>query len=151
MAFHHVAVATRDIEASHRFYSQAMGFELVKAVAGKTPEGGWSKHLFYDTGGDGLMALWDLHDESLPEDWQPALAAGLGLPLWTNHLAFDARDRGTLEAARDRWLAHGSDVAEVDHGFCVSIYTTDPGGTTWRLKNWRSLCSFSTSHCPSKM
>src|SRR2546421_509771 len=32
MAFHHVALATRDLEATHRFYTEAMGFELVKAV-----------------------------------------------------------------------------------------------------------------------
>ena len=87
MPFHHIAVAARDIEASHRFYTEAMGFELAKVVTGKTPEGGWSKHLFYDTGGDGLMALWDLHDEGLGEDWSPALSTGLGLPVWVNHIA----------------------------------------------------------------
>ena len=52
LGFHHVAVATRDLESSHRFYTEAMGFELVKVVTGKTPEGGWSKHAFYETGGD---------------------------------------------------------------------------------------------------
>jgi catechol-2,3-dioxygenase len=46
-----------------------------------------------------------------------------------NHLAFTARDRAQLEASKRRWLAHGCDVAEVDHGWCVSIYATDPNGT----------------------
>ena len=33
MAFHHVAIATRDLDATHRFYSEAMGFELVRVEA----------------------------------------------------------------------------------------------------------------------
>ena len=30
MGFHHVAIATRDLDATHRFYTEAMGFELVQ-------------------------------------------------------------------------------------------------------------------------
>ena len=30
--------------------------------------------------------------------------------------------------ARDRWLANGYDVVEIDHEFCVSVYTDDPNG-----------------------
>jgi hydroxymethylpyrimidine pyrophosphatase-like HAD family hydrolase len=64
MAFHHLALATNDMAATHRFYTEAMGFELVKTVVAPTPSGkGWAKHVFYDTGGDGMIAFWDLHDE----------------------------------------------------------------------------------------
>jgi catechol 2,3-dioxygenase-like lactoylglutathione lyase family enzyme len=129
MPFHHLAVATRDAKATHEFYTRAMGFRLVKVVAGPTPEGGWSKHLFYDTGGGGMIAFWELHGLDLPADWSPALAEGLGLPLWTNHIAFDAPDRSALDAARERWLECGYDVMEIDHEWCVSIYTRDPNGT----------------------
>ena len=128
MAFHHVAVATRDLTATHRFYTEAMGFTLAKVVAAKTPEGGWAKHLFYDTGDGVLFAVWDLHDESLG-DWASGLSTGAGLPPWVNHLAFTARDAAQLEASKRRWLAHGCDVAEVDHGWCISIYASDPNGT----------------------
>jgi catechol 2,3-dioxygenase-like lactoylglutathione lyase family enzyme len=31
MPYHHLAIATRDMAATHIFYSQAMGFDLVKA------------------------------------------------------------------------------------------------------------------------
>ena len=37
-------------------------------------------------------------------------------------------DLDDIERRRDRWLRHGHDVAEIDHGWCVSIYTTDPNG-----------------------
>jgi catechol 2,3-dioxygenase-like lactoylglutathione lyase family enzyme len=126
MAFHHVALAVRDLAETHRFYTETMGFELAKVVVGPTDEGGWAKHVFYDTGGDGLIAFWELHDETLGE-FNPAISTALGLPVWVNHLAF----RATLDDIgdrRDRWLAHGHDVAEIDHGFCISIYTVDPNG-----------------------
>ena len=33
MAFHHVAITTKDLDATHRFYTEAMGFDLVKVEA----------------------------------------------------------------------------------------------------------------------
>ncbi len=127
MGFHHVAVATKDVAANHAFYTGPMGFTLVKVVAGKT-DSGWSKHLFYDTHGNGLIAFWDLHDDAIPEDFDPAIATGLGLPIWSNHIAFDADDLAGLEARKERLLDHGVDVMEVDHGWCTSIYARDPNG-----------------------
>lgn len=136
MGFHHVAFACADLDATHRFYTDAMGFELVKAVEAPTPEGGWARHVFYDTGGDGMIAFWDLHVDAL-QPVRTAISADLGLPDWVNHLAFDAPDETSLLAARDRWLALGIDVFEVDHGFCRSMYATDPNGI---LVEWCMDC-----------
>jgi catechol 2,3-dioxygenase-like lactoylglutathione lyase family enzyme len=126
VAIHHVAVAVNDMAATHRFYTEAMGFRLAKVEVAPVPEGGWARHCFYDTGG-GMIAFWDLHSERIGP-FDPAISTGLGLPTWTNHLAFDAPDLDALEAARERWLARGLDVAEIDHGWCRSVYTTDPNG-----------------------
>jgi catechol 2,3-dioxygenase-like lactoylglutathione lyase family enzyme len=128
MAFHHVALATRDVKATHAFYTGPMGFELVKVEVGETPAKGWARHLFYDTGNGELIAFWDLHDDSLPPDWSPAISEGMGLPVWVNHVAFGARDEEDLQARCQRWLDHGLDVLEIDHGWCRSIYATDPNG-----------------------
>ncbi|MEY2404777.1 MAG: hypothetical protein QOD38_2328, partial [Acidimicrobiaceae bacterium] len=108
MAFHHIALATRDLDATHRFYTEVMGFELVKAIVAPTPnpKGGWAKHVFYDTGGDGLIAFWDLHDESMT-DFDPAISTGLGLEVWVNHLAFAAHDLGDIDDRKQRWLSSG--------------------------------------------
>jgi catechol 2,3-dioxygenase-like lactoylglutathione lyase family enzyme len=127
MGFHHIAIAARDIRATHDFYSRAMGFRLVKVEPVKTQAGGWAKHLFYDTGGDGMIAFWDLHDESIPA-FDPAISKGLGLPEWVNHLAWKADGLDDLAARRERWLAAGLDVVEIDHVWCVSVYTRDPNG-----------------------
>ena len=126
MAFHHVALATRDIDATHRFYTEVMGFTLVKAVVAPTPKGGWARHVFYDTA-DGMIAFWDLHDSTMV-DFDPAISTGLGLEPWVNHIAFAARDLDDIEARKQRWLEAGYDVVEIDHGFCVSVYANDPNG-----------------------
>lgn len=129
MAFHHVAIATRDLEATHRFYTDVMGFDLVKTEVAPALEGGWARHLFYDTGDGSCLAFWDLHDDpAVPDDFDPSISRGLGLPSWTNHLAFDARDLEALDAVQQRWLAHGYDVLRIDHGWCESIYIDDPNG-----------------------
>ena len=128
MAFHHLAIATRDVKATHDFYTRAMGFALVKVEVARAGKRGFAKHLFYDTGNGEMIAFWDFHDPRLREDWSPAISDALGLPHWANHIAFAARDLAELEARRRRWLEHGLDVMEIDHGWCTSIYTDDPNG-----------------------
>jgi len=132
MGVHHIAIGTKDALATHRFYTESMGFALAKVEVVETP-GGFAKHLFYDTGGDreGLLAFWDFHDENLrDEDWSADISRGVGLPPGVNHLAFTATDLDDIGRRRDRWLSHGHDVSEIDHGWCTSIYTTDPNGIT---------------------
>jgi catechol 2,3-dioxygenase-like lactoylglutathione lyase family enzyme len=139
MGFHHVAFAARDMQATHRFYTEACGFELVKAVVAPTDApGGWAKHLFYDTGNGEMIAFWELHDDRMAS-FDPAISTGLGLEPWVNHIAFHARDLDDIESRKKRWLDHGHDVVEIDHGFCVSIYTLDPS---------RILVEFCTDTAP---
>ncbi len=137
MGFHHVALATRDTAATHRFYTEVMGFELVKVVVAPTPgeHGGWSKHFFYDTAGAGgasgdagMIAFWEIHDDHIGDGFPVDINKAAGLPWWVNHLAFDAPTRDDLDRHRERWRSHGHTVLEVDHEFCVSIYIRDPSG-----------------------
>ena len=129
MGVHHLAFATKDTEANHRFYVEAMGFELVK-VETASMGGGWAKHLFYSTGParDQMIAFWELNVPELGDDWSADISRGQGLPPGINHLAFSADDLDDLARHRDRWLAFGADVLEIDHDWCVSIYTEDPNG-----------------------
>jgi catechol 2,3-dioxygenase-like lactoylglutathione lyase family enzyme len=128
--WNHVALATTNIDATHRFYTGVMGFRLVKVVAAPTPgDRGWARHVFYDTGGGELIAFWDIHDPTISPT-STDISRGLGLPEWVNHLAFDAVDEATYDAHLRRWREAGMTVAEIDHGFCRSIYTDDPNGIT---------------------
>ena len=136
MGFHHVALATRDTAETHRFYTEVMGFELVKVVVAPNPgdHGGWSKHFFYatgvagdpTTGDEGMIAFWEIHDSMIGDEFPVDMNKSVGLPWWVNHIAFDSPTREDLERHRERWRAHGHTVLEVDHEFCVSIYIRDP-------------------------
>jgi catechol 2,3-dioxygenase-like lactoylglutathione lyase family enzyme len=128
MAFHHIALATRDLAATHRFYTEVMGFKVVKVVVAPTPEkSGWAKHVFYDTGNGEMIAFWEIHDAEIEAGpWTGDLSKVIGLPSWVNHVAFDAPTLDVLEARKQHWREHGLTVAEIDHGFCTSIYATDP-------------------------
>ena len=135
MGFHHVALATRDTAATHDFYTNVMGFNLVKTVVAPNPgeHGGWSKHFFYDTSGDpdgdgegGMIAFWEIHDTEIGSDFPVDINTTAGLPWWVNHIAFDAPTIDDLHRHRDRWRHAGHHVLEVDHEFCVSIYIRDP-------------------------
>lgn len=128
MSFHHLAIATRDMPATHEFYSNAMGFRLVRVEKAQTPGGGWAKHFFYDTGNGEMMAFWELHDAKLPKEFSTSISAGLGLPLWTNHIAFGADSVDDLAGKRDRIRRAGHAVMELDHHWCTSIYVNDPNG-----------------------
>jgi catechol 2,3-dioxygenase-like lactoylglutathione lyase family enzyme len=130
MGFHHLAFASRDLPATHRFYTEAMGFRLVKLVAAPTPEGGWAKHVFYDTGDGTMIAFWELHVDAFGDSFPTDLNSPIGLPGWVNHVAFAASSGEDLDARRTRWQEHGITVLEIDHEWCRSIYATDPNGIT---------------------
>ena len=160
MSYHHLAIATRDMQATHQFYSEAMGFELVRAEKANTGATAWAKHFFYDTGNGEMMAFWEIHDDSLPEDYPTAISTGLGLPPWTNHIAFGAADLTELTGARERLLAAGHRVTQIDHHWCMSIYAMDPNGilvefcTTTRQfdaeDKARALAALSTDDLPDE-
>ncbi len=127
MGIHHMALATKDLAATHRFYTEQMDFTLVNVERLATPGStGWAKHAFYDAGDGSMVAFWELHDPTIPDTWSPAISEGMGLPAWVNHLAFAARGHDELVARREKWVAAGQIVAEVDHGWCESVYTQDP-------------------------
>jgi catechol 2,3-dioxygenase-like lactoylglutathione lyase family enzyme len=141
---HHLAITPKDFARSHQFYTEVMGFSLVKIVKRKAMGGenaGWTKHVFYDTGDGSYFVLWDLHlsDFDPDDDWNPAISVGLGLPWWINHIAFAVKDLDELETKKQHWLASGQKVSEVVHEFITSIYTKDPDG---------NMVEFTTNTCP---
>ena len=129
MAFHHSPSPPATSSATHAFYTEAMGFTLDRVDVAPTPEHGWARHVFYDTGNGEMIAFWDIHDDPTIGEFDPSISTGLGLPAWTNHIAFDAP---TPRRPRARPRTDGSTTAatsyEIDHGWCTSIYTTDPNG-----------------------
>ena len=129
MGIHHLAFVVKDIEATHRFYTEAMGFQLAK-VEVVPKKGGVARHVFYKTGPerDQLIAFWDLSQVPDAGELKTDISRDLGYEPGTNHLAFTADDLEDLKGKRERWLELGHDVLEIDHGWVHSIYTQDPDG-----------------------
>lgn len=129
---HHLAITPKNFDESHKFYTEVMGFKLVKIVKRQAMGGrkaGWTKHVFYDTGKGSYFVLWDLHLTGLnDDDWRAPISTGLGLPWWINHIAFEVDSLEELEEKKQTWLAAGNKVSEVVHEFITSIYTKDPDG-----------------------
>ncbi len=129
MGVSHIALAVKDMEKTHRFYTEAMGFELVKVEINPRGEG-FAKHVFYSTGSsdDQMIAFWDFSKAPGQEEIKTDICRDLGLEPLTNHIAFQAEDLADIERRKQRWLDHGCVVLEIDHGWIHSIYTEDPDG-----------------------
>ncbi len=126
---HHVAYACRDAEATHRFYEELMGFPLVHTEVDRDERtGGWFRHMFYDIGNGSCLAFFDLHGMGELPGWRSDLSEANGLPVWVNHVAFQA-DEARQADVRARMSAAGIDkLMEIDHGWCHSLYYLDPNG-----------------------
>lgn len=130
MAYHHLALAAKDMKAIHAFYEGIMGFELVKVEIAPVMSGGWGKHFFYRMDGDDsrFIAFWELHDGPGAEDYVFDLNKAAKLPPATNHYSFAVSSEEEFAAWREKWRAAGLSVFEIDHNWCKSIYTQDPSG-----------------------
>jgi catechol 2,3-dioxygenase-like lactoylglutathione lyase family enzyme len=129
MPFHHLGLATRDLGATHLFYTEAVGFELGRVDVIRLANGSWFRHVMYDTGDDQLLTFFELHDDDVTE-YRTDISTGLGLPGWVNHIAFSANDLDDLERHKQRLLEHGHDCVVADHGSGFALYVEDPNGNT---------------------
>ncbi len=131
-SIHHVAYACRDLDATHHFYADIIGLTLVHTEV--TPfDQGFFRHVFYDCGDGSALAFFDLHGVGEPQPVPTAISTDLGLPAWVNHFAYRV-DEASKAAILDRLRADGREPdIELDHGWCVSTYITDPNGILFEL------------------
>ncbi len=122
---HHVAYACRDLEATHQFYGETLELELVRTEVQPLPDGGALKHTFYDLGDGSCVAFFHLPGF---EDARTAISTDLGLPVWVNHLAIRVDEDRQTELMARLEAAGVATTMDLDHGWCQSIYVTDPNG-----------------------
>lgn len=124
---HHVAYACKDIEATHKFYSEALDLKLIHTELTRFA-GGWFRHIFYDLGNGNALAFFDLHGCGEKQPVKTAVSTDLGLPLWTNHVALRV-DSTEQERLKKKCKDAGYVIAaDHDHGWCRSVYIIDPNG-----------------------
>ena len=131
MALNHLALCTQKPELTHQFYTEAMGFPII-GIEADDSRGNKYKHVFYDAGDGTFLAYYDLgaFGAKAHADANTDIAAAMGIGAANMHVAWEAKDKAGLMAARQRWLDHGLEVMESKHhkDWMHSIYTFDPNG-----------------------
>ena len=118
---HHAAWVTRDQEATRHFYEDIMGIALVAAWCERgmaDPKTGKEReyvHTFFAMKDGGALAFFQYADQ----DERPVELTSPG------HLAFEC-DAATQDGIKQRLIANGIEPRVTDHGYCVSLYVTDP-------------------------
>src|ERR1700722_12399513 len=125
---HHHATVTDDQEATRAFYEDVIGMPLVATWAETDVLFGAERtycHTFFALADGNALAFFQFAD---PADQQLFKTDINFTPF--RHIAL-AVDRDTQDAIRKRIDAAGyqePDTFVLDHGYCLSLYITDPNG-----------------------
>jgi glyoxylase I family protein len=128
MRLHHHAFVTRDQEQNRVFYEEIIGMPLVATwtEVGEMDDGEHLFcHTFYELADGSALAFFQFADQEDQDRFGPDLP-----PSPFRHIAL-AVDAITQSAIGERIAAAG--IVEprtflIDHGYCVSLYITDPNG-----------------------
>lgn len=124
---HHTAYVTRDLEQTRAFYEDVIGIPLVATWCEQEMMFGAVRtycHCFFGLGDGSALAFFQFADPADQARFGPELAAS---PFRHIALNVDARTQRDIEA---RLLAssYKSSFYVIEHGYCRSIYATDPNG-----------------------
>ena len=129
--FSHIGLSTLDLDRTLDFYTNTLGFKVVRADIIEIKQGGRIRHAFLDTGQGSMIAFMEPQDlAGIPADYDAGINRGLGVPDGFYHFAFEAGNETDLEKKRMELIEKGVEVTPVvDHeGWCKSIYFKDPNG-----------------------
>jgi catechol 2,3-dioxygenase len=131
VGINHVVLNVRDIEESHRFWTEVAGFQKVGELKATEKRPNPPKMRFYSGDhGDGALSHHDLalvENKDLPAP--PKEWSMFGMPSAVNHIA-------VAFPSREAWLQHIEYLQDngvkfnrrVDHGMTHSVYINDPNG-----------------------
>ena len=121
---HHHAFVTRDQEATRVFYEDIVGLPLVATwTEVESLLGGEEQefcHTFYELGDGGALAFFQFASREFAEQF-----AAPPLPSVFRHVALRVAPE-EQDAIRDRAEAAGVGTMILDHGYCRSLYLSDP-------------------------
>jgi glyoxylase I family protein len=125
---HHNAYLTRDLEATRRFYEDLLGLPLVAAWRESDELFGAVRtycHCFFAIGDGGALAFFQFANAEDQEQFGPKMP-----PTPFHHIALNC-DADTQNEVKKRLAAAGYREPQtfvLDHGYCKSLYITDPNG-----------------------
>ncbi|MBV8187468.1 MAG: VOC family protein [Alphaproteobacteria bacterium] len=127
MRLHHNDYVCADQERTRHFYEDIVGLPLVATwiEQGESPDFPGRKisfvHTFFGIGDGGALAFFEFADPDVAARFKAQQQ-----PFYV-HLAV-AVSETTLQAIKRRLVAEQIEVRERDHGYCKSIYASDPDG-----------------------
>ncbi len=123
---HHHAFVTTDQEATRKFYEEVVGLPLIATWTEVEHLMGGAEqefcHTFYELGDGGSLAFFQFADDRFSEQHAPPPPPSL-----FRHVALLAT-ADTQDAIRERAETAGHQTMTADHGYCRSLYITDPNG-----------------------
>ncbi len=132
---HPIALTTRDLDATVRFYHGLLEMPLVGAK-GAMPHHG--PHVFFNAGGF-LVHFFGQPDNEVapvPSGWSREFSI---LPGFFQHLALAVASEDDLVALRERLLAAGVEVTDLkNQGPVRQFLFADNNGIVWEV-NWSSV------------
>jgi catechol 2,3-dioxygenase-like lactoylglutathione lyase family enzyme len=116
----HLAMATRDMDTTIRFWRDLLGLRLVAGLGGPK-----YRHYFFELSEYDMIAFFEWPDvEKMPEKDHGVPVRGSFI---FDHVSLGVESDDDLWELRDKLETAGIWVSEViDHGFIHSIYTFDP-------------------------
>jgi glyoxylase I family protein len=122
---HHTAYVVKDQRATRRFYEDIIGLPLVACWTEADERFGALRvycHTFYGLGDGGGLAFFQFEKESDYEQFGPQFR-----PTPFIHIALKT-DADTQQAIKERLEKSEWEHFVLDHGYCTSLYATDPDG-----------------------
>jgi glyoxylase I family protein len=124
---HHAAYVCRDLEQTRKFYEDIMGWPMVAAWRECDKVFGEDElyycHLFFQIADGGALAFFHFAN---PRQHEKFADYGPHSPFV--HLALKIADAKSQRELQRKLNAAGLDTIVIDHGYCVSLYVTDPNG-----------------------
>jgi glyoxylase I family protein len=123
---HHTAYVTKDLEATRHFYEDILGIPLAATWCETDFLFGKDRtycHCFFELGDKSCLAFFQFAD---PEDqalFDPELA-----PSPFRHIALNVDQETQAELERRIEAAGLEGGYTLEHGYCRSVYVTDPNG-----------------------
>jgi glyoxylase I family protein len=123
---HHHAFVTSDQEATRGFYEDIVGLPLVATwTEVESLMGGEEQefcHTFYGIGDGGSLAFFQFANREFSDQFAAPPPTSL-----FRHVALLVSTE-SQEGIRDRAQTAGMETMTADHGYCKSLYLTDPNG-----------------------
>jgi catechol 2,3-dioxygenase-like lactoylglutathione lyase family enzyme len=121
VGFNHVATLTPDLDRLVRFYRDAFGAEITFEMAAQPDH---PRMIILDLGGGAALNAFEVADEEIIGERRRQGGRGA-----IDHFGLAVDSHGTLVGMRDRLVAAGAEVGEVQRlGDAWSLFFRDPDG-----------------------